>query len=116
MRSPYDEDGTPPELRSGCGQPSFVQPDQNGHANGEGGGFASKVTSGMISHGGKSGQPFFNGKLILREVTNNNGCGIERKSSSSAHHKSSEGGGVGHNQHHRNGGPGSLKAGPTVVG
>ena len=49
MKPPHEEDGTPPELRSGCGHPSFVQPDQQS-------GFASKVTSGMISHG--------NGKLV----------------------------------------------------
>ena len=34
MRSPNEEDRTPPELRSGCGQTSFVQPDLGNSING----------------------------------------------------------------------------------
>ena len=34
MRSPNEEDRTPPELRSGCGQTSFVQPDLGSSING----------------------------------------------------------------------------------
>lgn len=70
MRSPSDEDGTPPELRSGCGQPTFVQPfgqEQRSAAS-------SSVVGAKISHSNRTGQPFFNGKLILREVANGNGA------------------------------------------
>ena len=34
MRSPNEEDRTPPELRTGCGQPSFVQPELGNSING----------------------------------------------------------------------------------
>ena len=53
MRSPRDEDGTPPELRSGCGQPTFVQPpDHDGGGRGVGGG--GGVAGGKINHSGKA--------------------------------------------------------------
>ena len=48
MRSPRDEDGTPPELRSGCGQPTFVQPlDQDNRTIGG-------IAGGKINHSGKA--------------------------------------------------------------
>ena len=48
MGSPRDEDGTPPELRSGCGQPTFVQPlDQDNRTIGG-------IAGGKINHSGKA--------------------------------------------------------------
>ena len=55
MRSPNEEDRTPPELRTGCGQPSFVQPELsntmiNGYGNSRNGGpkGANKDQNGVV--------------------------------------------------------------------
>jgi hypothetical protein len=58
VRTPNEEDRTPPELR-GNGAPSFVQP-KNGDLKGRSGDAKGGYRNG--------GQPFFNGKLILRDA------------------------------------------------
>ena len=55
MRSPNEEDRTPPELRSGCGQPAFVQPDFTSLGNGTSGGYGNNTRNG-IPNGGNGEQ------------------------------------------------------------
>ena len=46
IRSPNEEDRTPPELRSGCGQASFVQPELGNSMNGGYGGMRNGIPNG----------------------------------------------------------------------
>lgn len=67
VKSPNEEDQTPPELR-GCGQPSFVQPDLSPNGT-------QAVTSpgqgGISPNGSKTGAGFLNGKLIFHDPPGN---------------------------------------------
>jgi hypothetical protein len=71
MRSPNEEDRTPPELRTGCGQPSFVQPDLESSINGGYCGTRNVGPNGANGNQHAANQPFFNGKLILHELNSN---------------------------------------------
>lgn len=65
MRSPAEEDRTPPELRPGSnGQPSYVQPDIG---NGRRGSARTKHIPSQLPGYGNGAMPFFSGKLILHD-------------------------------------------------